>query len=363
MRKILALLLILGIVTSFGGCAGESTPSAADAPTEKAVTAESTAPAATAEMGETQPIPEKNLFLTVSSITFSIVGQSEDVYLGLVPRELVTWRSEDPSVVDVVDGVLTAVGVGSTTIHASCDDRQVSCTAACLAQTQEELEQLDPAILSAPKRLPPEVDLDAPCTYYDDAAILGDSITYFLWQLESQNNYLGDMTFVSRHGISVHSLVKRSKNMYFEGREMYIEDIAASLNPSRLYLMLGCLDYQVPESTRMLVEHWEQLLDRIAEKVPNAEIVMISNIPSFTEKTEPTPFNTAVAEITPQLRQLAADRGYGYLDLGSYVQDHYGRMPEIYCHDEFHMNDEGSLVWIKLLRFYAQFESEGGSLA
>lgn len=362
MRKTLALLLILAMVTAFGGCAGESTQNT-PAPTAEAAAAEPAAPETTVETEETQPVPEENLFLTVSSITFSLVGQSEDIYLGLAPRELVSWHSEDPSVVDVADGVLTAVGVGSTTIHAAYADRQVSCTASCLAQTQEELEQLDPTILSAPKRLPPEVDLEAPCTFYDDSAILGDSITYFLWQYESKNNYLGNMTFVSRHGISIHSLVNRSKNMYFEGHEMYIEDIAASINPSRLYLMLGCLDFQVPASTLMLMDHWQQLLDRIAEKVPDAEIVIVSNIPCYTKMTEPNTFNTAVAETAPQLKQLAADRGYGYLDLGSYVQDHYGRMPEIYCHDEFHMNDEGSLVWIKLLRFYAQFESEGGSLA
>lgn len=363
MRKILALLLMLGIIGSLGGCAGESTPAAAAAPatkTTEAAAEESTVPETRLE---TRPVPEENLFLTVSSITFSLVGESEDIYLGRIPREQVTWRSEDPSVVDVADGVLSAVGVGSTTIHASYEGRQVSCIAGCLAETREELDQLDPEILSAPKRLPPEVDLDAPCTCFDDSALLGDSIAYMLWQAESKNNYLGNMTFVSRHGVSVHSLVLHSKEMYFGGHEMHIEDIAERLNPSRIYLMLGCLDFQVPSSTAQLVENWELLLDRISGKAPDAQIVMISNIPCFTDKTEPVAFNTAVAEITPQLKQLAADKGYGYLDLGSYVQDHYGRMPQIYSYDKFHMNEEGSLVWIRLLRYYAQFEREGGRLA
>lgn len=359
MRRILALLLLLGMAASFGGCAAEPAPAATDAVSPE------TAPVETppAETETTQPVLEENLYLKVSSITFSLVGESEDVYLGLIPRDQITWHSEDPSVVDVADGVLTAVGVGTTTVYASYGDRQVSCSAGCLAQTQEELDQLDPEILSAPKRLPPEVDLSVPCTYFDNSAMVGDSITYFLWQSESKNDYLGKMTFVSRHGVSIHSLVNRSKNMYFEGHEMYIEDIMASLNADRIYIMLGCLDFQVPASRTMLIEHWELLLDRIAEKAPDTEIVITSNIPCFTEKTEPVQFNTAVAEATVQLRQLAADRGYGFLDLGSYVQDHYGRMPAIYCKDEFHMNDEGSEVWMKLLRFYAQYEREGGSIA
>lgn len=360
MRRIIALLLLLATVISFGGCSvEESSPASTDAAIPETAAVESTE----AEAETTQPVLEEKIFLKVSSITFSLVGESEDIYLGRIPREQVTWHSEDPSVVDVVDGVLTAAGVGTTTICASYDDRQVSCTASCLAQTQEELEQLDPEVLSAPKRLPPEVDLSQPCTYFDNSAIVGDSITYFLWQSESKNDYLGKMTFVSRHGVSIHSLINRSKNMYFEGHEMNIEDIIAKTKAERTYIMLGCLDFQVPASTRLLMEHWEQLLDRITEKAPDTEIVIISNIPCFTEKTEPTPFNIAVAEATVKLRQLAADRGYGFLDLGYYVQDHYGRMPAIYCQDEFHMNDEGSLAWMKLLRFYAQFESEGGSVA
>ena len=359
MRRVLALLLLLGMVISFGGCAAGSSPAATEAVIRETAAAESTA----AETEGTQPIQEENLFLKVSSITFSLVGESEDIYLGLVPRELVTWHSEDPTVVDVVDGVLTAVGVGTTTIHASYADRQISCSAGCLARTQEELDQLEQEILSAPKRLPPEVDLSESCTWFDNSAMVGDSITYFLWQAESKNDYLGKMTFVSRHGVSIHSLVNRSKNMYFEGHEMYIEDIIASINVPRIYIMLGCLDFQVPASKLMLMEHWEQLLDRIAEKPPDTEIIIISNIPCFTDKTEPTPFNVAVAETTVQLKQLAADRGHGFLNLGYYIQDHYGRMPAMYCQDEFHMNEEGSLVWMKLLRFYAQFENEGGSIA
>ncbi len=359
MRRIMAFLLLIALVVSFGGCAAESAPAATEAAIPETAAVESTE----AETENTQPVREENLFLKVSSITFSLVGESEDIYLGLLPREQVVWHSEDPAVVDVDNGVLTAVGVGATTIYASYGDRQVSCSVSCLAQTQEELEQLDPEILSAPKRLPPEVDLSEPCTWFDNAAIVGDSITYFLWQTESKNDGLGKMTFVSRHGVSIHSLVNRSKNMYFEGHEMYLEDIVAKVNVPRIYIMLGCLDFQVDASRTLLMDHWEQLLDRIEEKAPDTEIVIVSNIPCFTEKTEPTVFNIAVEETTVKLRQLAADRGYGFLDLGYYVQDHYGRMPAIYCKDEFHMNDEGNLAWMKLLRFYAQFESEGGSIA
>ena len=361
MKRFLAWLLLAAMLLSLCGC------SSAEAPVETAKTpgeAETPAAETQAAAAETEAdILEESLYLKVSSITFSLVGDSEDIYLGLVPRELVTWESDDPSVISVENGVLTANGVGTTTVRATYYDRQVSCTAGCLAETQEELDSLDPEILSAPKRLPPEVDLEEPCTYFDNAAIIGDSITYFLWQSESQNNYLGDMLFITRQGVSIIGLVRRYKNMYFQGKEMYIEDIAAKCQAERVYIMLGCLDFQFGAGYDTLIENWNTMLDRIAEKSPELEIVIISNIPCFTEDTAPIEINEWIAEATVQLRQLAADRGYGFLDLGYYIQDQYGRMPAIYCKDKFHMNDEGSLAWMKIMRYYAQYEQEGGTLS
>lgn len=362
MKKLLSWLLSVATMLSLCGCAEMSAPpDASESPTE---TAAADISAVQAPLAETHaPAVEGSLFLKVSSITFSVVGESEDIYLGLIPRELVTWESEDPSVVSVEDGVLTANGVGTTTISAVYGDRQVECTAGCLAATQEELNSLDREILSSPKRLPPEVDLEEPCTYFDNAVIIGDSITYFLWQEESKNNYLGDMSFVTRQGISINSLIRRFKNLYYQGREMYIEDIAASCDAERIYIMLGCLDFQVPAALFYLMDNWNIMLDRIAEKAPDKEIVIVSNIPSFTEKAEPAEFNDAVAKTNVQLRQLANDRGIGFLDLGYYIQDHRGGIPAIYAKDAFHMNAEGSLVWMKILRYYAQYELEGGSLS
>lgn len=358
MKRFFAWLLLAAAIFSLCGCAQRiSVSETTTLPLETAVTEiQSVAP-------ETEPtILEESLFLKVSSITFSLVGESEDIYLGLIPRELVTWESDDPSVISVENGVLTANSVGTTTIRAAYYDQQVACTAGCLAETQDELNSLHPEILSMPKRLPPEVDLEEPCAYFDNAAIIGDSITYFLWQSESQNNYLGDMLFITRQGISILGLVLHYKNMYFQGKEMYIEDIAAQCNAERIYIMLGCLDFQFQAGRDSLMDSWNTMLDRITEKCPDKEIIIISNIPSFTEKTTPTEVNLAIAETNTQLKLLAAEKGCGFLDLGYYIQDHYGRMPAIYCKDEYHMNDEGSLVWMKILRYYAQYEHEGGSL-
>lgn len=361
MKKLLIWILLAGMSLNLLACSAESV-----APTtmqESAPVAETTSPQKE-EHPETTAASdlEENLFLKVSSITFSLVGEQEDIYLGLAPREQVSWESEDPSIVSVEDGVLTANGVGTTTIYGTYGDQQVSCTAGCLAQTQEELDGLDDAILSAPKRLPPEVNLEESCTYFDNAAILGDSITYFLWQEENKNHYLGNMTFVARQGISVNSLVRRFKNLFYRGKELYIEDLIAQCEAERVYIMLGCLDFQVPAASKQLIDNWNIMLDRIEEKCPEKQIVIISNIPSSQEKTYPTDVNETVAKTNIALRQIAEDRGMGFLDLGYYIVDHQGKMPMVYAKDDYHMNADGCLAWTKILRYYAWYESEGGVL-
>lgn len=361
MRKHLAFLLAMIMLLSMAGCA--SAPAASETAAPETAAPETVEETAAPETEATQPLLEGNLYLKVSSVTFSLVGESDNIYLGVIPADQVTWVSEDPSVISVENGVLTAVGVGKTTIHASYGDREVSCEAGCLAQTQEELDSLDREILSAPKRLPPEVDLEQPCTYFDDAVMLGDSITFFLMQTEAKNDGLGKVTFLTRNGISIHGLVLHSKNLYFEGQEMFVEDIISKIAPKRVYILLGCLDFQVPASKMQLIKNWNILLDRLEDACPDMEIVVISNTPGFSEDKKPTEYNEAVTQAAPELYDLAVERGYGYLDLGYYIEDHYGRMAAAYTQDQFHMNPDGSTVWMKVMRHYAQFEQEGGSLS
>lgn len=369
MKRILSWLLLTATIASLFGCAAApAQPETTEALTE---TSAAETLATQSAIAETEaPVVEGSLFLKVSSITFSLVGESDDIYLGLVPRELVTWESADPSVVSVENGVLTATGVGTTTIRAAYQDRQVECTAGCLAATQEELDSLDSEVLCAPKRLPPEVDLEQPCTYFDNSAIVGDSITYFLMQWESKTNYLGNMLFLARGGVSMNGFVRRFKNIYYRGKEMNLEDAIAKSQVERVYFLMGSNDLSSKTQRPYVFSNWDTLLKRIREKHPTVEIVLMSNIPLYDNEPETTANDAKIKEnndrieaYNEKLKQFAEENGCLFLDLCYYVQDHYNRMPRIYNQGSYHMNEAGCLNWMKILRYYAQYESEGGTLS
>ena len=118
-KKAIMLLLAAAVIGSLCACGArsETAPPAEAAATVEPVT-ETTVEAAPDETAETEPtVMEGDLFLKASSVTFSLVGEQEDIYLGVIPRELVSWESDDPSVVSVENGVLTATGVGTTTVY------------------------------------------------------------------------------------------------------------------------------------------------------------------------------------------------------------------------------------------------------
>ena len=369
MKRFLLWLLMAAILLSFGGCASEEAPPAATAAPE-------TAPAVETAVPETEPAApetteakiEDPMFLKVSAITFSLVGESEDIYLGLVPRELVTWESEDPSIISVENGVLTAVGVGSTTVRAVYNDRELICTAGCLAETQEELESLGFDVLSQPKRLLPEVDLQTKCTYFENAALVGDSISYMMMQVESKGDFLGNLLFLTRGGTSLNGFVHRVKNISFRGVEMNLEDAIEKSGVERVYILIGSNDIGSDAQRIKFFENWDIMLQRIREKSPNVEIVLISNIPQYAGEPECRSahflqYNSLVVEYNERMRDYCRENGYLYLDLHGYVEDHCARMAKDYNLDGFHLNDSGYHVWMKVLRYYAQYELEGGTLS
>lgn len=348
---VLAALLLAGI----SGCASQS-------PAPEAVQT-------TATPVEPEPTPtatelnyEGRLFLKASSVTLSVVGDAEEIYLGTIPAEAVTWESDDESVVTFHDGVLTATGVGSTTVRAVYQDQMVECAAGCLANTLEELLTLDESVLRSPKRLPPEVDMMQECTDFANAAIIGDSITYFLFQWESKYDYLGDVLFLCRGGVSLNGFVLRSKNIYYRGSEMNLEDAIAKSGVEKIYIMLGQNDISAKARVKIM-DNWEILLDRIREKSPDVEIYIQSSIPRRSSEDSTNEMNQRIWEYNKTLRQFAADNGCKFVDLAYYIADHMDKMAVEYSQGDYHMNEAGCYAWMQVLRFYAQYENAGGILS
>ena len=356
MKRFLLCLLVLAMLMGMAGCAAENN-------TVETTTETTTEPEVSEETvpETTEIIYEEPLYLKVSAINLSLVGDSEDIYLGLLPIEVVTFESDDESIVTFENGVVTATGVGTTTIRASYRDQVVEVTAGCLAETQGELLKLDDEIKRAPRRMPPEVDLKEPTTILDNATIVGDSISYFLFQHESKHDYMGNVQFLVRGGVSLRGFANRYCWMPYKGRELDLEKAFAEAGVQKAYIMLGQNDVG-STGEPMIWDNWTILLERILEANPGIEIYFQSSIPRRATENKENGINIRIHEYNKTLKQFAADNGQKFIDVEYYVLDHMDKMALCYSQGDYHMHEKGCLNWMKILRFYTQYELDGGIL-
>ena len=82
--------------------------------------------------GEQNDKPAEELRLNRKDITFNKMDEYWDLYSGTIAKNLITWSSDNESVVTFKDGVATAVGSGTTTVHAEYEGQKASCIIRCV---------------------------------------------------------------------------------------------------------------------------------------------------------------------------------------------------------------------------------------
>lgn len=360
MRKWLAGFLAVMMILLLCSCDGTQENPETSVQTE---TVEVVVPTTTEQMdsgGTTEAVTEGEVLLSVSAITFSLVGDSEDIYIGSADREEVTWGTEDPAVATFEQGILTVHSVGSTIVTARLGDQSVSCTVTCLAETEESLLQLDEEILRAPMRYPTVLE-NPPLEFFDDAVIIGDSISYILFQYETMHGILGNPAFLVRGGTGLNGLVRRYYNISYQGKEMFIEDAVAATGTKKVFIMLGQNDlrYRTLEDT---MSSWDPLIERILEKSPDAEIYIQSCIYEWYPTGHDNSVNDKIDAFNQQLMAYAQDHGYHYVNIQQYVEDHTRRMATEYSMDQsIHLNEAGCIAWMHALNLYAYQQTIGGN--
>ena len=84
--------------------------------------------------------------LNRKDITFSKKGETWDLYskTSTVPKNQITWTSDDESVAKIADGIVEAVGSGVTKVHGSYYGTKVSCTIRCKLPEDADTQTPEP---------------------------------------------------------------------------------------------------------------------------------------------------------------------------------------------------------------------------
>lgn len=327
-----------------------------EAPTE-APTEPPTAPP-TEPPTEAPTEPELKIELNCEEYTFVRKGEVAELYCGEVEAELVSWVSEDPGVAIVSYGTVVSMGPGETTIYGRYHGQEVSCKVTCTANADDPMPYVNSDLLHAPVLALPEVSEES-CHYYDDAAFIGDSVSYTLYQWESMYDQLGEATFLVRGAFGLENSLDGRLKIFHQGVQKRAEDAVKDSGVKKIFVMMGTNDLG-RFGIEGTLELWDEFLGRILDKSPDVEVHIQSCTPIWTDAQVKNFTNELFDEYNVALKAYADEHGYGFVDVAPYFKDHTNGMAKKYCGDFYvHMSYEGTAAWAKVLKAYAEEQMQG----
>lgn len=213
-----------------------------------------------------------------------------------------------------------------------------------------------PDKLSDPLLEPPTPPA-TPCTYYNDAAFIGDSVSEAL-RICAANGELGQPVFLTKVSYSIYHAAHGTMLLNYNGEQMAPEDALAAAGVKKVFMMLGTNDIGAYGIERTL-KNWETVTARIRETCPDITIYIQSCTPIYKGGEKGALNNKNMDAYNLRLKAFAEEHGYRYVDIAAYFKDGYGGMAQRYTSDEYvHLNGKGVTVWINALRVYAETASE-----
>ena len=285
--------------------------------------------------------PAQQFALDMESVTLTTIGETATIYSGSA-AEYVSWISEDSSIVGVSGGVITAVGSGSTKVHAVYDGQDLICEVTCNLSMGSSREP----IMSAPTY--ETVD----SSFFDDAVFVGDSISLKLSY--DTTGRLGNAQFLVQGSYGVGNAIYDVLPTTYRGNTYTnLEDAIAATGANKLFIMMGMNDiglYGIDGT----IENWKTLLDLIRGACPGIEIYIQSMTPVWTGGEKGGLNNPNINAYNNKLRAFAAENGCEFIDVAPFMRDATGGLASGFCSDQYvHLSEAGVDMWIKVLKAHA----------
>ena len=206
----------------------------------------------------------------------------------------------------------------------------------------------------------PAVDL----SYFDDAVLIGDSVTLALQYYCAANGGLGNVTFLSHGSLSARTALaavsSSSLHPSYRGTKMSIEEGVKQCGAKKVYIMLGI--NSLANGIDSNIGDLKTLVDRILQKSPDATIIIESVTPMTASSTLPSKSltNSKIYAYNARLQEACQENGWYYLNVAEAVSDANGYLISSYSSDPrgmgIHFSNAGSLAWIDYLKTHVPEE-------
>lgn len=143
----------------------------------------------------------------------------------------------------------------------------------------------------------------------------------------------------------------------------YMEEMVFGTEPSRIFINIGTNDIGSPDyRLDMLMERYEEIISRIQERLPEAEIIMMAYYPvNETDKVPEgewgrtafvTRTNENIAIANEAVERLAAKKGCQFINVNEGLTDERGKLKKEFTIEGIHMYANGYQVVLDNLKKY-----------
>ena len=143
----------------------------------------------------------------------------------------------------------------------------------------------------------------------------------------------------------------------------YMEEMVFGTEPSRIFINIGTNDIGSPDyRLEALMERYEEIITRIQERLPKAEITMMAYYPvNETDKLPEgewgktafvTRTNENIAIANEAIEKLAAKKGCRFVNVNEGLTDERGKLKKEFTIEGIHMYANGYQVVLDNLKKY-----------
>lgn len=202
-----------------------------------------------------------------------------------------------------------------------------------------------------------------PDSYFDDAVIIGDSVSYTLQSYCEETGDLGDAMFFSERSFTLRGAVGGASPVWYQGRTYFIQDLLEELGRSKVILMIGVNDIGQEGGVDVTMTMWETLCERIVEQNPDIRIFLQSSMPMYASTEHDGFTNDNINYYNDCMREFCYAKGYVFIDIADAFRNDEGSLEELYSGDHYvHLNGEAAPLWVEQLRDPANYSVDPRSL-
>ncbi len=127
-----------------------------------------------------------------------------------------------------------------------------------------------------------------------------------------------------------------------------IDEVIES-KPRKIFMMIGINDLNQGRNVEVILNTYKIILKSFQDKTSKTEVFVQSILPLNNQKRPNNGTNNKIIELNAQLKNLALEFSFHYIDLFSAFLDENNQLDARYTIDGIHLNGQGYLVWKGLI--------------